>query len=243
MKALGTGHSQGVLWRDVEVIRQWRAAATAVSRRRRAAVARDRRPFVAADDHAFRQARARPGADPGRVARAAVSRVLRRAKCFGSAKASGCHARQPALSPDRLAPPSDCRVDRPSVRLARSPELRTRSIVLPAALRLILPDHVRRRPAARYERLTRRSAAMTVRITPNDKGNPPGKLADAELHFSDGAARRAQADWLLDLGAAHAAADATSPSPRASTPSTASAAASRCSARSSTRRRRTSCAS
>src|SRR6478672_4893248 len=27
---------------------------------------------------------------------------------------------------------------------------------------------------------------MTVKITPNDKGNPPGKLADAELHFSDG---------------------------------------------------------
>src|SRR4029453_18250376 len=27
---------------------------------------------------------------------------------------------------------------------------------------------------------------MTVKITPNDKGNPPGKLADAELHFTDG---------------------------------------------------------
>jgi hypothetical protein len=27
---------------------------------------------------------------------------------------------------------------------------------------------------------------MTVKITPNDKGNPAGKLADAELHFSDG---------------------------------------------------------
>ncbi len=27
---------------------------------------------------------------------------------------------------------------------------------------------------------------MTVKITPNDKGNPPGKLADAELHFADG---------------------------------------------------------
>jgi len=27
---------------------------------------------------------------------------------------------------------------------------------------------------------------MTVIITPNDRGNPPGKLADAELHFSDG---------------------------------------------------------
>lgn len=24
---------------------------------------------------------------------------------------------------------------------------------------------------------------MTVKISPNDKGNPPGKLADAELHF------------------------------------------------------------
>jgi len=28
---------------------------------------------------------------------------------------------------------------------------------------------------------------MIVKITPNDKGNPPGKLADAELHFTDGA--------------------------------------------------------
>ena len=28
--------------------------------------------------------------------------------------------------------------------------------------------------------------SMTVKIVPNDKGNPPGKLADAELHFDDG---------------------------------------------------------
>lgn len=27
---------------------------------------------------------------------------------------------------------------------------------------------------------------MTIRITPNDRGNPPGKLAEAELVFSDG---------------------------------------------------------
>jgi hypothetical protein len=27
---------------------------------------------------------------------------------------------------------------------------------------------------------------VIVRITPNDKGNPPGKLADAELHFTEG---------------------------------------------------------
>ena len=27
---------------------------------------------------------------------------------------------------------------------------------------------------------------MEVKITPNDKNNPPGKLADAELHFTEG---------------------------------------------------------
>ena len=27
---------------------------------------------------------------------------------------------------------------------------------------------------------------MVVRITPNDKNNPPGKLADAEVHFTEG---------------------------------------------------------
>ena len=28
---------------------------------------------------------------------------------------------------------------------------------------------------------------MTVKIVPNEKGNPPGNLADAELHFDEGA--------------------------------------------------------
>jgi len=27
---------------------------------------------------------------------------------------------------------------------------------------------------------------MVVKITPNEKGNPPGKLADAEVHFTEG---------------------------------------------------------
>ena len=27
---------------------------------------------------------------------------------------------------------------------------------------------------------------MTIRIIANEKGNPPGKLADVELHFTDG---------------------------------------------------------
>ena len=27
---------------------------------------------------------------------------------------------------------------------------------------------------------------FTIKITPNDKGNPPGKLADVELRFTDG---------------------------------------------------------
>jgi hypothetical protein len=29
--------------------------------------------------------------------------------------------------------------------------------------------------------------AVVIKITPNDKNNPPGKLADAELHFTEGA--------------------------------------------------------
>jgi hypothetical protein len=29
------------------------------------------------------------------------------------------------------------------------------------------------------------SDTITVKITPNDRGNPVGKLADAELHFGD----------------------------------------------------------
>ena len=27
---------------------------------------------------------------------------------------------------------------------------------------------------------------MVIKIIANDRGNPPGKLADAELHFDDG---------------------------------------------------------
>src|SRR5437660_12447530 len=46
------------------------------------------------------------------------------------------------------------------------------------------------RPALESERATPRrtkeSVIVTIKITPNDKGNPPGKLADAELHFSEG---------------------------------------------------------
>jgi hypothetical protein len=41
--------------------------------------------------------------------------------------------------------------------------------------------------AARWQRLMREETrAMTIKIVANDKGNPPGKLADAELHFTDG---------------------------------------------------------
>jgi hypothetical protein len=29
--------------------------------------------------------------------------------------------------------------------------------------------------------------SIVVKITPNDKGNPPGKLGEAELHFTSGA--------------------------------------------------------
>jgi len=33
---------------------------------------------------------------------------------------------------------------------------------------------------------THQAELVTVKITANDRGNPPGKLADAELHFADG---------------------------------------------------------
>ena len=33
---------------------------------------------------------------------------------------------------------------------------------------------------------TKQNAALAIKITPNDKGNPPGKLADAEMHFTAG---------------------------------------------------------
>jgi hypothetical protein len=33
---------------------------------------------------------------------------------------------------------------------------------------------------------TQGATNMTIKFTPNDKGNPPGKLADAELQFAGG---------------------------------------------------------
>lgn len=33
---------------------------------------------------------------------------------------------------------------------------------------------------------TSQTDIVTVKITANDRGNPPGKLADAELHFAEG---------------------------------------------------------
>ena len=33
---------------------------------------------------------------------------------------------------------------------------------------------------------TSQTDIVTVKITANDRGNPPGKLADVELHFTDG---------------------------------------------------------
>jgi hypothetical protein len=36
------------------------------------------------------------------------------------------------------------------------------------------------------EQVLHNGRIMIIKITPNDKGNPPGKLADAELHFTDG---------------------------------------------------------
>jgi hypothetical protein len=42
------------------------------------------------------------------------------------------------------------------------------------------------RLGALRERASRMESTMLVKIIPNDKGNPPGKLAEAELHFTEG---------------------------------------------------------
>jgi hypothetical protein len=59
-----------------------------------------------------------------------------------------------------------------------------------AALRAGSPDHSGPRPANTIETGAGTAAfaelTMLVKFSPNDRGNPPGKLADAELHFSEG---------------------------------------------------------
>jgi hypothetical protein len=49
--------------------------------------------------------------------------------------------------------------------------------------------HACRSPAARTAAtdVPRKEHNVTIKITPNDKGTPPGKLADAEVHFAEGA--------------------------------------------------------
>ena len=86
---------------------------------------------------------------------------------------------------------------------------------------------------------------MTVKITPNDKGNPPGKVAEAELHFTDGPldGLRLVGFSIWERRGGGGPVSTTSRFRRASTPSTATVAASRSSGRSATRRRRTKCAS
>jgi hypothetical protein len=42
------------------------------------------------------------------------------------------------------------------------------------------------RAGGRRYRIIAKECSMTIKITPNDKGTPPGKVAEAELHFTDG---------------------------------------------------------
>ena len=69
---------------------------------------------------------------------------------------------------------------------------------------------------------------MTVKITPNDKGNPPGKLADAELHFTEGPLEGLKLIGFAIWERRGGAGGTTSRSRRASTASAGSAAALPC---------------
>jgi hypothetical protein len=74
--------------------------------------------------------------------------------------------------------PSDAQLLRAEKLAATRP---IRALPVPA----LIPVSVSTLPAG-HRRIQGRSAAVIVRITPNEKGNPPGKLADAELHFTEG---------------------------------------------------------
>ncbi len=82
---------------------------------------------------------------------------------------------------------------------------------------------------------------MVIKITPNEKGNPPGKLAEAELHFTEGPLEGLKligfSVWERRSGNGR-----NVTFPPASTSSTASGAASRCCGRPPTPRRRIGCA-
>ena len=72
---------------------------------------------------------------------------------------------------------------------------------------------------------------MVIKITPNDKGNPAGKLAEAELHFTEGTLPGAQARWIRHLGAAFRRRPQRHLSRAQATRSMETVVASRCSAR------------
>ena len=86
---------------------------------------------------------------------------------------------------------------------------------------------------------THHTDSLTIKITPNDKGNPPGKLADAELHFAGDSPLAGLK--LIGFSIWERRGGNASRSRRGPTWSTATGALSRCCVRSSTpRRRRTS---
>ena len=84
---------------------------------------------------------------------------------------------------------------------------------------------------------------LTIKITPNDKGNPPGKIADAELHFMGDSPLAGLKLIGFSIWERRAAATAgTSRSRRGPTWSTATGAPLRCCVQSSTPRRKRTCA-
>jgi hypothetical protein len=72
-------------------------------------------------------------------------------------------------------------------RLLRQPFQRTSDARVSPARLLPLLAARGGHPFSRHPpRIDERSDAVIVKIVPNDKGNPPGKLADAEVHFMSG---------------------------------------------------------
>ena len=228
MKALGTGHSQGVTWRSIEVVRRHGPPQLEFHGAAQARLAALHGTLRAPDDHAlarrWRSRRCCCSVADNRLdgpvsqapafvhARPLLPRVSRRADAARAPSHSSCHG----LARRRPAGVRACALAATSSESSRP---RPRGSARPA-----------HRPEA---------PAMVVKIRTERQGQPAREAGRRRTALRRGRARRPEADRLRASGSGGTAAAATSRSRRASTRSTASAGASRCSGRSSTRRRRT----
>ena len=147
-------------------------------------------------------ARRFPASSSGSVEVSSAPRLVRidvaSVRAISNVSVVGRWSLGPRRTGARLRPPAA--PSKPPRRRAREPghagcgrrwPRAPRAPLLSSPGRVMVPDFSRRNQSrfpggAEPCRPPSRPTRVTVKITANDKGNPPGKLADAELHFTDG---------------------------------------------------------